>query len=179
MHDWYDWTKDIALPLLTAGASVFVGVAALRVAQRGHELAADAENRIAREARFGSRQRVAAELLDYVRVREWNQSAPPVTAGVGLKIDVRPGTAQHANDRDEDDILSSASTLAAVLSDADRTSFDWLVNDLVALLKDTNRPVISALAEVAKVSIEQWVRQPEEFLVRVRRDNPQLDPEAP
>ncbi len=178
MHDWYDWTKDIAVPLLTGGASVFVAFAALRVAQRGHELAADAEERSAREARFAGRQRVAAELFDYVRVREWNVSNPPANRGAGVHVDMRPGTLQHVNDRDEEDILSTASTLSAVMSDADRLSFDWLVNYLLQLLTATNRPVISALAETAKFTIERWVREPEEFLVRVRRENPELNPEG-
>lgn len=176
MHNWYDWVKDIALPLLTGGGSVVVGVAALRVARRGHELAAEAEQRESRSNRFDARQRCAVELLDLVRVREWRISDPGETIGYGGIPELRAGLMQHRDDREEADIISAATTLAASLEDTDLLGFNWALNLLQELLKPANRGHISIMATTVKLSIERWVTDPQAFVERMRADWPQLDP---
>ena len=176
MHNWYDWVKDIALPLLTGGGSVVVGLAALRVARRGHELAAASEEREGRLTRFDARQRVATELFDLVRVREFELEKPTdrATASRLALMNVTPMS--HMNNRAEVDIIAAASTLAAVLEGTDRLGFDWLLNLLQELLRPANRGHIPVMATTAKLSIEQWARDPAVFLERMRGDWSRLDP---
>ncbi|MFK4482552.1 hypothetical protein [Curtobacterium sp. AB7] len=176
MHNLYDWVKDIGLPLLTGGGSVVIGVAALRVARRGHELASAAEEREERSGRFEARQRVAVELLDLVRVREWDLTEPqslPTHFGVP---EIRPGTAAHMNDRDEADIISAASTFAGSLSASDRLGLDWLLNLIQELLRPANRGHIPLMATTTKLMIERWTTEPQAFLERARAEWPHLDP---
>ncbi|MFJ3027974.1 hypothetical protein ACIPEQ_03950 [Curtobacterium sp. NPDC087080] len=176
MHDWYDWVKDIGLPLLTGGGSVVVGVAALRVARRGHQLAAEADSRESRSRRFEARNRAAAELLDLVRVREWVLTDPgPKIGPLGL-AEIRPGTIGHRDDREEQDIISAATTLAASLDEDDRLGFDWALNLIQEIIKPANVGQMQVMVTTIKLSVERWVTNPQAFLNQMRSDWPQLDP---
>lgn len=176
MHDWYDWVKDIGLPLLTGGGSVVVGVAALRVAARGHELAASASEREERSARFETRQRVAVELLDLVRVRVWDITEPVVTGvSIGRPM-IRPGAAAHMNDRTPAEITTAATTFAGSLNDVERLGFDWLLNLLNDILGEDMRDHATTMATLARLLVERWSTDPVPALDRMRDQWPQHDP---
>lgn len=180
MHDAYDWAKDIVVPLVTGGGAVVVGVAALRVANRGHELAAAADERAVLATQAAGRQRVAGELLEWVRARQRYLSAPTPEPEPGLLLGgAVVATEAQDLERNDDDILASASTLSATLDDQDRVSFRWLENYLLLILSAGNRKYVDVMAETANVTIEHWVREPQAVLARLQRDWPDLDPEDP
>lgn len=66
MYDWYEWVKDIGLPLLTGGGSVVVGVGAIYVARRSHKLAEQVRADEAKRDADAARERYRDHLFQTV-----------------------------------------------------------------------------------------------------------------
>lgn len=63
MHDWYDWTKDIALPTLVGVGSIAVGLIAALVARQSHNLAVQVRKDEAKRDQDAARERYRDQLF--------------------------------------------------------------------------------------------------------------------
>lgn len=91
MHDWYDWAKDIGLPLLTGGGSVVVGAVAIYVARQSHKLAVQVrKDEAGREAAAG-KERYRDQLFRTIE--------PTVSALLDHRADIAAGRVGAADER--------------------------------------------------------------------------------
>lgn len=66
MHDWYDWTKDIALPTLVGVGSIAVGLIAAVVARQSHNLALQVRSDEAKREEAAARERYRDQVFRVV-----------------------------------------------------------------------------------------------------------------
>lgn len=139
MHDWYDWLKDIGLPLLTGGGSVAVGAVAIYVARQSHELA--------KQVRADEGTRDAAASRERYRDQLFRTIEPAVAAILAHRAElITNGALDTARERNLlSDSIVRLRLVMAVVNDEDRPLVDAVVRNYRVVTDMDDWGVIAAV----------------------------------